>query len=103
MENTALAYHRIAAGLKEAAQYEQDKLDFLESYVAKYSTIKGAEQLFRKLNPPEAYAKRAILSTIEPGDLAHLRASKKEDIMKHSAEIDKRYGKGITEMLLGEK
>jgi len=103
MENTALAYHRIAAGLKEAAQYEQDKLDFLESYVAKYSTIKGAEQLFRKLNPPEAYAKRAILSTIEPGDLAHLRASKKEDIMKHSVEIDKRYGKGITEMLLGEK
>jgi hypothetical protein len=103
MENTALAYHRIAAGLREAAQYEQDKLDFLESYVAKYSTIKGAEQLFRKLNPPEAYAKRAILSTIEPGDLAHLRASKKEDIMKHSVEIDKRYGKGITEMLLGEK
>ena len=103
MENTKVAFERITAGLREASKYEQDKLAFLEDYNARFGTITGAEQLFRKLNPPKKYADRAILSTIDAEDMQHIKSSKPEDIAKHRKEIDAKYGQGITDLLLGAK
>lgn len=102
MENTAVGYQRITAGLKEAAKYEQDKLAFMENYSARFGTLAGADQLFRKMNPPEAYAKRAILSTIDPADMDYIRTHDRKTIEKNSHVIDRKYGQGTTEMLLGK-
>lgn len=102
MENSPLAFKRIVAGLREATKYEQDRLQFMESYRNKYSTLSGADALFRKLNPPEAYAKRAVLSTLDAEDIKALRGLKRDDIKKLRGRIDKKYGDGVTGMLLGE-
>ena len=52
MENSPMAFKRIVAGLREAANYEQDRLQFLESYRGKYQTTAGADALFRRLKSP---------------------------------------------------
>lgn len=103
MENTAVGFQRIVAGLKEAAKYQQDRLAFYENYKNRYQTTAGADQLFRKLNPPEAYVRRAVLSTIRPEDLQAIKASSRQDILSHEGEIDKTYGKGTTKLILGEE
>jgi hypothetical protein len=101
MENSPMAFKRIVAGLREAANYEQDRLQFLESYRGKYQTTAGADALFRKLNPPEAYARRAILSTIDEEDLRHLREMPKDKLLSRKKKIDKEYGEGTTNLLAG--
>ena len=101
MENSPMAFKRIVAGLREAANYEQDRLQFLESYRGKYQTTAGADALFRKLNPPEAYARRAILSTIDEEDLRHLREMPKDKLLSRKKKIDKEYGEGTTDLLAG--
>lgn len=103
MENTAVGFQRITAGLKEATKYEQDRLAFFEDYAARFGTIVGADKLFRQLNPPQAYARRAVLSTVDPEDMQYLRSVPKDQILKNEAEIDRKYGRGITKMLLGEE
>lgn len=103
MENTAVGFQRITAGLKEATKYEQDRLAFYEDYAARFGTLTGADKLFRELNPPQAYSRRAILSTIDPEDLQLMRAVPKDEVRKHQAEIDGRYGKGVTRLILGEE
>lgn len=103
MENTPIGFERITAGLKEATKYEQDRLAFYEDYAARFGTIVGADKLFRELNPPQAYARRAVLSTIDKEDMTYLRSVPKEKILQNEAEIDRKYGKGITKLLLGEE
>jgi len=105
MENTQLGFQRITAGLKEAAKYEQDKLTFMEKYAAKYQTIKGAENAFRELNPPQKYADRAILSTVNPRAIEDLRKfgpnGKYSNGQTVREYIDKNFGNGITDKLMG--
>lgn len=103
MENTPMAFNRITAGLKEAAHYEQDKLAFFEDYSARFGTLTGAEKLFRQLNPPSAYANRAILSTIAPEDLSYMKSLTKKQLASGRDKIDKTYGAGVTDLLLGGK
>lgn len=103
MENSPQAFKRIVSGLREATHYEQDRLTFLQNYLNRYGTLSGADTLFRKLNPPEAYAKRAVISTIDKEDLAYLRKLPKDKIKKQKAAIDKEYGEGTTAILIGEK
>lgn len=103
MENTAVGFQRITAGLKEAAKYEQDRLAFYEDYAARFGTLTGADKLFRELNPPQAYSRRAILSTIDPEDLQLIRSVPKSEVRKNESEIDSRYGKGVTRLILGEE
>ena len=100
MENTKLAYARIAAGLKEAAKYEQDKAQFFDEYNSKFGHMSGAETMFRKLNPPESYARRAILSTVDPRVIDVLKQYGPDPKLKK--QIDSTYGEGITDMLMGK-
>ena len=107
IESTSMAYERISAGLREAAKYEQDKNEFYSNYLTKFKHLEGAEKLFRDANPPKMYADRAILSTIRPEDSAAFTtyASKETDaakLDKAKSILDAKYGKGISDKLLGK-
>jgi hypothetical protein len=105
IENTKLAYRRIIAGLKEAAMYKRDRAAFYSDYAAKFGHLSGADQLFAKLNPPERYAQRAIIGTVDPRDIAEARKYIQNnpdypDVAKSA--IDKKYGVGVADMVLGK-
>jgi len=104
VENTAMGYKRITAGLREAATYEQDREAFYNDYNAKFGHLNGAEEMFRHLNPPQLYSDRAILSTVDPRDATALKdyASKNKDPSAAVNQIDKVYGKGVSKMILGQ-
>ena len=103
-ENSALGYKRITAGLRQASAYEQNRTAFNEDYAAKFGHLNGAEQLFTKLNPPEMYAKRAILSTVDPSDAQALReyVVKNNDPSKAIKAFDSHYGQGVSNLVLGQ-
>lgn len=104
IENTKIGYARISAGLREAAKYEQDKAQFYNNYYSRFGHLSGAEEMFRKLNPPQMYADRAILSTVDPRDKDALVNAIKDnpEILSSAREkIDAKYGKGITDKILG--
>ena len=66
MNNTYLGYKRVAAGIQMANQYTIDRSNFMDNYQAKFGHLNGAEQLFDKLNPPQAYAQKAIAMSSIP-------------------------------------
>ena len=103
-ENAALGYKRITAGLRQASVYEQNRTAFNEDYAAKFGHLNGAEQLFTKLNPPEMYAKRAILSTVDPSDAKALReyVVQNKDPSKAIKTFDSHYGQGVSNLVLGQ-
>jgi hypothetical protein len=105
IENTKVAYRRIMAGLREAALYKRDRTAFYNDYAAKFGHLVGADEYFAKLNPPEKYAQRAIISTVKPIHIQDLR----DYIQKYPAnadfakqEFDKKYGSGISSLILGK-
>jgi len=105
IENTKLAYRRIIAGLKEAALYKRDRAAFYNDYAAKFGHLVGADEYFAKLNPPEKYAQRAIINTVDPRDIAEARKYIQNnpdfpDVAKSA--IDKKYGAGVADMVLGK-
>lgn len=95
-ENTPLGFHRITEALRQAAQYEQDRNAFYDSYKSKFGHLEGANDLFAKLNPPQQYANRAIVNSIDATHLAEIRqwaeANKGKDISAGRAQFDKIYG-----------
>jgi hypothetical protein len=103
-ENTSMGYKRIVEGLRQAAQYEQNRTAFYEDYAAKFGHLNGAEQLFAKQNPPDMYAKRAVLSTVNPDDAKALReyAVKNKDVSKATKAFDDHYGQGVSNLVLGQ-
>jgi len=103
-ENTALGYKRITEGLRQAAEYEKNRTAFYEDYAAKFGHLNGAEKLFVQQNPPEMYSKRAILSTVDPEDAKALReyAVKNTDPSKAMKAFDDHYGKGVSNLVLGQ-
>lgn len=111
MELTAAGFRRVAAGMRAAAQYEIDKANFLDNYSGQWGHLSGAEELFNKLNPPEEYARKAVLSTIDPALLKRVNAYVEQykdrpiaDIVKElSPSIDRLYGTGVTAKILGAK
>jgi hypothetical protein len=105
IENTKVAYKRIMAGLREAALYKRDRSVFLSNYAAKFGHLVGADDLFMKLNPPEKYAQRAIVSTVDPRDIEAARKYIQNnpdhpDVAR--GLIDKKYGSGVSNLILGE-
>jgi hypothetical protein len=107
IEITPMAYRRIMAGLRQAAEYEKDRAAFFDNYFSKYGTLSTANEQFARLNPPENYARRAILSTI-PEDVANrykeyvaksIKDGKPYD--KATEDIEKNYGKGTAALILG--
>ena len=103
-ENTAIGYKRITEGLRQAAQYEQNRTTFYEDYAAKFGHLNGAEDLFRQQNPREMYAKRAILSTVDPADAKALReyVVSNKDPSKAIKSFDEHYGQGVSNLILGQ-
>jgi hypothetical protein len=103
-ENTAIGYKRITEGLRQAAQYEQNRTTFYEDYAAKFGHLNGAEDLFKKQNPPEMYAKRSILSTVDPADAKALReyVVNNQDPSKAIKAFDEHYGQGTSNLILGQ-
>jgi hypothetical protein len=103
-ENTSMGYKRIVEGLRQAAQYEQNRTAFYEDYAARFGHLNGAEQLFVKQNPPDMYAKRAVLSTVNPDDAKALReyAVKNKDVSKATKAFDDHYGQGVSNLVLGQ-
>jgi len=111
MELTAAGFRRVAAGMRAAAQYEIDKANFLDNYSGQWGHLSGAEELFNKMNPPEEYARKAVISTIDPALLKRVNAYVEQykdrpitDIVKElSPSIDRLYGAGVTAKILGAK
>ena len=103
-ENTAVGYKRITEGLRQAAEYEQNRTTFYEDYAAKFGHLNGAEDLFKKQNPPEMYSKRAILSTIDPVDAKALReyVVHNQNPAKAIKAFDEHYGQGTSNLVLGQ-
>ena len=96
LANTKMGYQRLLAGLKMAAQYEQDRGKFFSNYYNKFHNTQQAQELFDQLNPPQKYAQKAIASVILP---AHLDALRKYG-PNIKDRIDKIYGAGTTDTLL---
>jgi len=92
-----MGYQRLLAGLKMAAQYEQDRGKFFSNYYNKFHNTIQAQEAFDKYNPPEQYARRAVASVIKP---SHLEALKKYG-SNIADQIDKIYGAGTTQVLMG--
>jgi len=97
LANTKMGYQRLLAGLKMAAQYEQDRGKFFSNYYNKFHNTIQAQEAFDKYNPPEQYARRAVSSVIKP---SHLEALKKYG-SNIADQIDKIYGAGTTQVLMG--
>lgn len=111
MELTAAGFRRVAAGMRLAAQYEIDKAKFLDSYSGQWGHLSGAEELFNKLNPPSEYARRAVISTIDPALMQRINAYVaqykdrpiQEIVAQLAPSIDRLYGTGVTAKILGAK
>ena len=60
--------------------------------------------LFTKLNPPEMFANRAILSTVDPSDAKALReyVVQNKDPSKAIKTFDSHYGQGVSNLVLGQ-
>lgn len=104
INNTKLGWARITSGLEQAARYQQDKNTFLSDYYQRYGNINGAEDLFRKLNPPQKYVERAVLSTVDPQDVQALRnyVANNKDPSNAIKAIDSHYGQGVAKIILGQ-
>lgn len=104
--NTPLGFHRITEGLRQASQYEQDRNAFYDSYKAKFGHLEGANDLFTKLNPPEQYANRAIVNSIDPTHLSEIRQwasdNQGKDLSAGQAQFDKIYGKNAFKLATGQ-
>lgn len=97
INNTKMGWARITTGLEQAARYQQDKNTFLSDYYQRYGNLNGAEDTFRKLNPPEKYAERAVLSTVPAGVYSDL---KKYGPDQMRSKIDSVFGQGITDLMM---
>lgn len=105
IENTPMAYRRIMAGLKEAAQYKRDRAAFYNNYSSKFGHLSGADELFAQLNPPQRYAERAIVGTVDPRDVAALKeyvTTNPQHAGVAKGQIDQKYGAGVADLLLGK-
>lgn len=104
--NTPLGFHRITEALRQAAQYEQDRNAFYDSYKAKFGHLEGANDLFTKLNPPEQYANKAIVNSIDPTHLSEIRQwasdNQGKDLSAGQAQFDKIYGKNAFKLATGQ-
>lgn len=100
MENTLLGQKKIVSGLMQGAQYNQDWNQFQNDYFAKFHNVNGARDMFNKLNPPEAYARRALASVVDPQDTAALiQNGGRPNAIK---AIDAKYGPGSAAAILGQ-
>ena len=100
IESSKEGYVRLLAGMKMAAEYQRDKAKFIDNYYAKFLNTVGAPQLFDQMNPPENYVRRAVASTIDRQALADLKKHGPNNMREH---IDRRYGTGTTDLLMGVK
>jgi hypothetical protein len=97
INNTKMGWSRITAGLEQAARYNQDKNTFLSDYYQRFGNLNGAEDMFRKLNPPEKYSEKAILSTVPKGVYADLQKYGPDQMR---SKIDSVFGQGVTDLMM---
>jgi hypothetical protein len=104
--NTPLGFHRITEALRQGAEYERDRNAFYDSYKAKFLHLEGAEKLFAELNPPQKYADRAIVNSIDATHLSEIRqwaeANKGKDLSAGRAQFDKIYGTNAFKLATGQ-
>jgi muramidase (phage lysozyme) len=100
IENSKEGFKLLAAGLRESARYDEDKAKFYDSYMAQFKHLSGAKEAFEKLNPPELYAQKAVIAAVDPTVIEDLRRYGPEQMR---GLIDKKYGNGITNILMGKK
>ena len=67
IEMSKKGFDLVSSGLKQNAEYSNDRARFFRDYLSKFQHLDGAQEAFDHANPPEMYAKRAIL-TIIPAD-----------------------------------
>jgi len=96
VNNTPIGFRRLVSAMREAARYEADRAAYYTSYWQHTNNIAGAEQKFSARNPPEMYAVRAIMNTVDRADAAALR---KDPSLAPS--FDRVYGHGVSRYFLG--
>jgi hypothetical protein len=105
--NTRQGYRIISSGLTEAARYEIDKASFMDDFATRFGHIRGAEELFARLNPYQKYAQRALANVADPVQATALReylsregvteAQKRQAIQTFDAVN----GRGVANAILG--
>ena len=108
--NTAQGFARINAGMEQAALYEKDKAEFLDNYYVKFGHVRGAEKLFKELNPVTKYVDRAIYYAIPDQDRERLKSYVAENrerfpnaVSQLIQQFDKTYGKGSAAIVVGSR
>jgi len=103
--NSPLGFHRLTEALRQASMYEQDRQAFYNAYQAKFGHLNGADALFTQLNPPQKYADRAVVNTIDPSHLQAIRAwaqsNQGKDLGEGRKEFDATWGKGAFKLATG--
>ena len=100
LNNSPIGFKRLAAGIQQGNQYKIDRGAFLDAYYGKFGNLDGALQEFNRLNPPQAYVNRAIVSTIPPDYVQRLQQVAKSNPAAVSA-FDQRFGVGASSAVLG--
>jgi hypothetical protein len=101
IESSERGFRLLAAGLLQSAAYEEDKARFYDDYLSRFQHLSGAEDAFKKLNPPEYYAQKAVISAVDPIVLEELKRYGPQEKLRK--QIDGTYGNGITDILMGKK
>lgn len=101
IESSERGFKLLAAGLLQSAAYEEDKARFYDDYLSRFQHLSGAEDAFKKLNPPEYYAQKAVISAVDPVVLEELKRYGPQEKLRK--QIDETYGRGITDILMGKK
>jgi hypothetical protein len=100
IENSEKGFRLLVAGLRESAQYDEDKAKFYDAHQRQFGHLSGAKEAFEKVNKPELYAQRAVISAVDPVVLQDL---KRYGPAQMRSVIDKAYGAGITNILIGAR
>lgn len=100
IENSPMAFKRLTSGMWQEAQREKDRAEFYKNWQVKAGgTLVGAREAFDKVNPPKAYAIRAIMSTVDPADVSFLKQHAKDSGVRQA--IDNKYGNGVASYFVG--
>jgi hypothetical protein len=101
VENTPLGFRMVLNAIRENAQRDNDYFEFATNFARTHGgDLLGAEVAFNKLNPPELYARRAIVQADRDIPQEAIEALRQNP--KQAAAFDQHFGrKGLAAMFLG--
>jgi hypothetical protein len=99
--NTKEGFRRIAAGMRQAVQYQNDHVAAAEAYSKIDPTMSGFEIKFSADHPTQAYINEAKFDSVNPGVLESIKSHLKTNGFPPSvrARVDQEYGSGTSAII----